>query len=107
MNTGRRRHPVEVQKLDRIRNPVTGGWSEGWATIGIEWASIDGISGKEFNAAGAQQAVATHRVTIAYRDDLDTTHRLVYHGKRYDLKAILPNNTRTELVCMCEQGLID
>lgn len=79
---------------------------QGWATIGTEWASIEGINGREFIAAAAEQTATTMRVTIGYRDDLTTAHRLAYHGKKYNLKAILPNNTRTELVCMCEVGLI-
>lgn len=107
MNTGRRRHPLEVQAYTVGQNPETGEITQAWATIGIEWASIDGISGKEFNAAGAMQSVATHRVTIAHRDDLTTAHRFAYHGKKYDLKAILPNNAGNELVCMCEVGLIE
>ena len=106
MNTGRRRHPIAVEAFTYTRDPDTGGTIEGWAAIGTEWASLDGISGREFNAAGAPQSVATNRVTIAYRDDLTTSHRFVYRDKKYDLKALLPNNDRTELVCMCQEGLL-
>lgn len=109
MNAGRKRHPVEVQQLTPGgQDPMTGEMTDPtWTTIGIEWASIDGISGKEFNASSALQSVATHRLTIAYRDDLTTAQRFVYHGKKYDIKALLPNNTMTELVCMCETGLVN
>lgn len=106
MNTGRRRHPVEVQVYSSTQDPETGDMIQAWTTIGTEWASIEGINGREFIAAAAEQSATTTRVTIAYRDDLTTAHRLAYHGKKYDLKAILPNNTRTELVCMCQVGLI-
>jgi SPP1 family predicted phage head-tail adaptor len=106
MNTGRRRHPVEVQAYVSSQDPKTGEILNQWSTIGTEWASIEGINGREFIAAAAEQTATTMRVTIGYRDDLTTAHRLAYHGKKYNLKAILPNNTRTELVCMCEVGLI-
>ncbi|MES2819808.1 MAG: phage head closure protein [Pseudomonadota bacterium] len=106
MNTGRRRHPVEVQAYTSTQDPQTGEMINAWATIGTEWASIEGINGREFLAAAAEQSATTLRIIIAYRDDLTTAHRFAYHGKKYDLKAILPNNTRTELVCMCEAGLI-
>lgn len=107
MSTGRRRHPIEVQEILTIQDPKTGELSKFWLTIGTAWASIDGISGREFNAAAAQQSVATMRITIAYRDDLTTANRFAYHGKKYDIKALLPNNDLTELVCMCEAGLIE
>lgn len=105
MAAGRRRHPLEVQWFTSTQNEF-GEMIGTWATIGIEWASIDGISGKEFNAANAPQSVSTLRITIAHRDDLTTEHRFAYHGKKYDIKAILPNNIGTELVCMCEVGLL-
>ncbi len=106
MNTGRRRHPVEVQAYTSKQDPKTGEILNQWSTIGTEWASIEGINGREFIAAAAEQSATTTRVIIGYRDDLTTAHRLAYHGKKYNLKAILPNNIRTELVCMCEVGLI-
>ncbi|WP_019342833.1 phage head closure protein [Stutzerimonas stutzeri] len=106
MNTGRRRHPVEIQKYSSTQNPQTGEMVQGWATIGTEWASIEGVNGREFLAAAAEQSTTTTRVTIAYRDDLTTTHRFAYHGKKYDIEALLPNNNMTELVCMCQVGLI-
>lgn len=106
MSAGRRRHPVEMQKYTYTQDEY-GGMIEEWATQGVVWASIDSISGKEFVAAAAQQNVTTTRITIAYRDDLTTGHRFAYHGKKYDIKALLPNNVRSELVCMCDEGLID
>lgn len=106
MGAGRRRHPVEVQKYTYTQDEY-GGMIEEWVTLGTEWASIDSISGKEFVAAAAPQSVTTTRITIAYRDDLTTGHRFAFHGKKYDIKALLPNNTMSELVCMCDVGLID
>lgn len=106
MNTGRRRHPIEVQACTSTQDPQTGEMLNAWSTIGIEWAEVSGVSGRELMAASAEQAATTIRVTIAYRNDLTTANRFVYHGKKYDIQAILPNNARTELVCMCEVGLI-
>lgn len=106
MTTGRRRHPIEVQAYTSTQDPQTGEMVNAWTTTGIEWASIEGVNGREFLAAAAEQSATTTRVTIAYRADLTTAHRFAYHGKKYDLKALLPNNTMTELVCMCQVGLI-
>jgi len=101
MGAGRRRHPVEIQRETKVSDGM-GGWQTGWATIGTEWAAIDSVRGDEFLGAGQLQATTTAKVTIPYRDDLTTADRLVYHGKRFNLKALLPNNTRSEMTCMCE-----
>lgn len=105
MNTGRRRHPVEIQLEGRVPDGA-GGFRTEWATIATEWAAIDSVSGREFLGANQLQAASTSKVTIPYRDDLTTAHRLVYHGKKFDIKALLPNNVRSEMTCVCEVSRI-
>lgn len=109
MNIGRKRHPVEVQQYTPGgQDPMTGEMTDPtWTTTGIEWAAIKGIWGREFLASNAEQAATTIEVIIRYRADLTTSNRFVYQGRKFDIKALLPNNTMTELVCMCETGLVN
>ena len=39
---------------------------------------------------------------MPYRADLTTEWRLIYHGKQYNVKAILPNNDMSEMTLLCE-----
>ena len=100
MRIGRRRHPVEIQREQRISDGM-GGWQTGWQTIGIEWAAIDSVSGDEYLAAAQLESVVSAKVTLPYRE-MDTGDRLVYHGKHYDVKAVLPNNALSEMTLLCE-----
>ena len=75
-----------------------------WATLSREWARVEGISGREFIAAGAEQSATTVRVTLRFRADLDATMRFRHSGKVYSIKAVLPDNEGKLLVCMCEEG---
>lgn len=101
MDIGQLRHPVEIQGKTLTQDPYTGEISEGWGVIGQEWASIVGVSGREFIAASAEQSETTYRVTLRYRPDLDASMRLESDGVTYGIKAVLPDNKRRFMTCMC------
>lgn len=101
MRIGRRRHPLELQKLTRVSDGM-GGWQEGWSTIATEWAAVDSVSGDEYFSAAQLQTLLSAKVTMPYRADLTTEWRLIYHGKQYNVKAILPNNDMSEMTLLCE-----
>lgn len=103
MNTGRLRHPLEVQEyVYQSQDPNTGEVIYDWVTISREWGSIDSITGKEFIAASAEQAQTNYRITIRYRDGLTTTSRFKDGATMYGIEAILPNNDRSMMTCLCK-----
>ncbi|EML3182073.1 phage head closure protein [Pseudomonas aeruginosa] len=102
MNAGRLRHPLNLQRVEVVQDPATGEVIEDWVTVSREWASIEGVSGREFLAASAEQAETTYRITIRFRDDLDATWRLVSGATIYGIEAILPGNQPVWLVLMCK-----
>lgn len=100
MQAGRLRHYVTLERLELVPDGG-GGYSEQWVPVAAEWASIEGISGREFIAAQAVQAETTYRVTMRYRA-IDPAWRLVSDGLTYGIEAVLPNNDRTRLTLMCK-----
>lgn len=102
MNAGRLRHPLNLQRLELTQDPTTGEMTEGWVTVSREWASIEGVNGREFLSASAEQAETTYRITIRHRNDLDATWRLVSGATTYGIEAILPGNQTVWLVLMCK-----
>lgn len=102
MDIGRLRHPIEIEAFTMTQDPNTGAVVEEWAVIGQDWAAIEGVSGREFIASQAGQSETTYRVTLRYRPDLTPKMRLKNTGDSYKIKAILPDNHRRFLTCMCE-----
>lgn len=101
MQAGRLRHPVTLQKLVRTQDPVTGAMRDEWVSQGTTWASIEGVSGREFFAAQAVQAETTYRITMRHRA-IDPTWRLMADGVAYGIEAVLPDNRRSQMVLMCK-----
>jgi SPP1 family predicted phage head-tail adaptor len=72
--------------LDRrltIRRSVTaddgrGGQTLTWADVATVWASVEGLSTREFLQAGALQNAGTHIVRLRHRDDVTIKHRLYW-----------------------------
>lgn len=103
MNTGRLKHRIKLQEQHETQDPNTGNITSAWVDVASVWASIEGINGREFVAAAAEQATVTWRIAIRYRDVLPTW-RIVFDGRNFNIKAILPNNDQSQLVMMCETG---
>lgn len=105
MDTGKLSTPIEFQVYRRTQDPETGHLTASWTPYAEDWARLAGITGREYLAASAQQALTQYRVTIRHRDDIDTTMRIQAEGKIFNIRAILPDDRRKWLVMMCEEGV--
>ncbi|ALY72100.1 TPA: phage head closure protein [Pseudomonas aeruginosa] len=104
MRAGRLRHPLTIERMERIRDEI-GGYIEKWVPVGREWASVEGINGREFIAANAQQSETTWRITLRYRADLVAKWRLRSGNTVFSIVAVLPDNGRRQHVLMCKSGV--
>ncbi|UNM96294.1 phage head closure protein [Ignatzschineria rhizosphaerae] len=103
MDFGRLKHRVTLQKSEVTNGPY--GREEKWIDVGKLWAEIGSVSGKELIASGAELSSVSYKIIIRYRKDITAKHRLKYDDKIYNIEAVLPNNNRTMLTLLCEEGL--
>lgn len=106
MQSGKLKHRLTLQKYSYTRD-AAGDVIPVWTDLAQVYAKVEGVQGREFLAANAQQHATTWRIIMRYRNDFDMSDRLVAGGVAYNIKAILPNNDRTQLVLMCESGLLE
>lgn len=110
MKVGRLRHRIKLQTSGETHDPDTGEMTGGgWAdTVTGEPADIAPMSGREFVAAAALQTRVTTRITIRYRDGVNTKMRAIDEatGKVYGIEAVLPDpkSGREYLTLMCSEG---
>lgn len=91
LNPAHLRHRLTIQKTVETQDNNTGAMNTTWNDVATVWSAISPLSAKEFITAQAEQSKVTARVTIRYRDDLDTSCRL-YHAakdKYYNIEGIL------------------
>lgn len=73
---------------------------EAWTNVATLWAEVRDISGREYIAAGAEQAEVTTKIRIWRRTGITTGMRLLCGSTVYDIKAPLDEG-RDSTLLMC------
>ncbi len=87
MEIGDLRHRITIQKRSTTINE-NGFEVETWQDYKTVWAAVSNLHGREYFAAAAVQAENTVKFTVRYLPSLDTTMRINFRGKTYDITAI-------------------
>lgn len=93
MNPGELRHRIKLQKLETRVNE-NGFEEEEWVDFKILWASIKNLHGREYFQAAAVQKENTVKFIIRYIPELDTSMKILFKNKHYDITSI--DNIRYE-----------
>lgn len=104
------RHRVTLQrKVATSQNPQTGAPVYEWLDIATVWAEVAPLSAREFVASQAMPSQVTTRMTIRYRDDVDSQCRAIHRGKVFDIHGVLPDVVSgiEYLTLPCSQGAND
>jgi len=83
---------------DALGQPV-----ESWPNIATVWADVLFQSGAEVMRAGADTAIVKCSIRIRARSDLDTSARVLFKSKIYDVKSALPDSRDSAFIFLvCE-----
>jgi len=68
------------------------------------WAQVEWLAGTEQWRQGRPEQLATHRVTLRWRGDLDAGKRLRDGNRIFDIRTVAdPDGSRRRLVCLVEE----
>jgi SPP1 family predicted phage head-tail adaptor len=100
IQAGTLRDRVTVQRATENRNRLGESISE-WTAFEVVWASVQGVSAREFLLAGQQQVEVSHRVKMRYLNGLTPQMRLLWRGRTLEIISILEHENRSvhELIC--------
>lgn len=79
-------HRVQIQKFERTRNEH-GHFTEAWVDHIKLWSRVTHLSGKDLISAQAAQSETVARLKIRYRDDIDSTMRVIYKNRIYAITS--------------------
>lgn len=108
LRTGDLRQQVSIQRRAGLQDSV-GQAAEQWQTVFPKiWAAAEPIRGREYFAAGEQQAPVDVRFRIRYREGIEPAMRVVWRDKPYDIQAAIDiGGERVQLELMCVTGVDD
>lgn len=108
MQAGRMRYRLTFERPVRIKNESGEVIVDSWVEVFTVWGSLEPITGREYLSASEFRSGVTTRARIRWRDDLDTTLRMVHQGTVYNIDAILPTQgLHKEAQIMCGSGVIN
>jgi SPP1 family predicted phage head-tail adaptor len=87
MKSGDLKHPVKLERVNYITDS-SGNRRADWKVYATVWASKADVSGRDFYAAQAHQALDVITFGIRWRDDIDTECRIVHDGQVYEIVQI-------------------
>lgn len=92
--SGKLRHRVELQRLMRDSNgdaikDTNGDQVIEYATFATVWAEIAPMSAREFVASEKTSSEIRARITIRFRNDVDSTVRIKHRTTIYNIEGVL------------------
>lgn len=106
MRAGTLSRRVTLQAKTGGVDPIGQPLPESWQDVATVWANIRFTSGLEAIKADAETSIAKASIRIRYRQ-VDAGMRVIYHGKAYEIKAVLPDEAGrvyVDLVCEVVDG---
>lgn len=110
MNPGQLRNRIDIQNYIRVENEV-GEETKQWQSYVKVWAKFFNTNVKKQLESMAEKKTASifYEIVIWYRNDIDTTMRVVYKGKNYNIDHVIDwkeQNIETHLFCtLIEEGV--
>jgi SPP1 family predicted phage head-tail adaptor len=104
IDPGRLRERVTIQQAAETRNAM-GEVVQSWVTFAERWASVDGLSSREFLLQGQQQSEISHRVRLRYVPGMRSTMRFLWRGRVLEINSLLEHNNRSEHEALCTERL--
>ena len=102
IDPGKLRERIVVQQATEKRNAL-GETTLEWATFAERWASVDGISAREFFLSGQQQTEVTHRIRLRWLQGLTGNMRVSWRGRILEIASCLEHNNRSEHELLCTE----
>jgi SPP1 family predicted phage head-tail adaptor len=74
-------------------------------TFAEVWASVQGVTAREFLLAGQQQTEISHRVRMRFLTGLTQRMRIVWRGRTLEIVSLLEHANRSEHELLCQETL--
>jgi SPP1 family predicted phage head-tail adaptor len=102
LDPGRLRERVTIQQATERRNAL-GETTLEWETFAERWASVDGLSSREFLLQGQQQTEMSHRVRLRYVPGMTSQMRFLWRGRVLEIASLLEHANRSEHEALCTE----
>ena len=103
LDPGMLRHRIRIEALTDAPDGA-GGFKENWQETAECFAQVEPLSVKQNFTADQADERATHRITIRYRQDVQSGQRFVFDSRSFRIVTVHdPDETKRYLICRTEE----
>lgn len=106
IQAGRLRHRITINKPVPGTPDSYGGVQNTWQSVGTFWASIESLSGREFEVAKSYAATVSHRIVMRYAPGILPTYQVIYGTRIFNVNGVLNVEERNrQLTLFCTEQI--
>jgi len=94
ISSGLMRERVTIQAPTERQNQF-GEATVTWSDVATVWASVQGLSAREYLAAQQVGSIITHKIRIRFFAGLTHSYRIIWRGRIMEIASVLERETRT------------
>ena len=94
ISSGLMRERITIQAPTEQRNQF-GEATVTWSDVATVWASVQGLSAREYLAAQQVGSIITHKIRIRFFPGITHSHRIVWRERIMEIASVLERETRT------------
>jgi len=98
IRAGRLRQRVEIVQPGTSKDSFGGVSPDGGTSLGVIWASIEALNGRDALAAQAFTSIGTHLVTIRWMPGVLAKQVVKFGTRRFQIEAVLNPDERTKIL---------
>jgi SPP1 family predicted phage head-tail adaptor len=102
IDAGQLRERITVEQPTESRNRL-GETTYTYSTFAEVWASVTGVTAREFLLANTQQTEITHRIRMRYLTGLTNQMRISWRGRTLQIISVLERENRSEHELICSE----
>lgn len=102
---GNLRHRITIEQRT-LASDGMGGSTETWSTLATLWAKVEPKSAKHKWIAESLTEITTHVITIRNRDDIDSSMRIKWDGRTFQIEGSYDRDERDRFrIIAASEGL--
>ena len=102
MKAGNLDQRVTLERMQGGQDELGQPLPDEWAPLGVCWAAVLPLQGREYIAAQAVQSDVTTRIVIRFRPGITPADRVVHEGRIYNITSVIDvRSGNHELQLMC------
>src|ERR1700736_1499909 len=101
LQAGKLRQQVEIVQPSTVQDSIGGTSPGGGTSLGLVWASVEALMGRDALAASALTSVVTHKVTIRWMPGVLAKQQVIFGTRTFQIEAVLnPDEREKKLILL-------